>query len=186
MVDEVDDKILVEGVFVDFESNTRTLRTVPVSKSYIPKSTKIKTPLNNQRLMIAIAAGGSKAVRNAVLAALPAYLVDSYYKEAKRLAGGGAPKGSKSGESVKELWSKMEAAFIRLGVDKQTLGDYIASSADLDGLDEPSVLAHMRGIFNAIEDGQTTASAVFGSKQGSEVKAGDGVVQGDMLGGGKG
>lgn len=163
VIEETDDRFQVEGVFVDFETNTIYRRAVSVSKFYVPRQTKIKTRLRDDRLTMALQAGMSKAERNATLAGLPVWLVESYYNEAKRIAGGGKVKGSSDPEiPAEKRYAKMYAAFKALGVVKEKIETYI--NQNLPDADDASIIGHMLGIHNAIKDGQADASIVFGAE----------------------
>jgi len=73
IIEETTDSIIVEGVFLDWEKNHRVLRTHVVKKFYKPKGEKggVLKPLNSDRLEKAVAAGMSKAIRNAILNGIP-------------------------------------------------------------------------------------------------------------------
>lgn len=174
VADGNDERIIVEGVFIDLQTNVRTLRTISVSRYFVSKKTKQRFPLREDRLNMAIQAGMSKAVRNATLATLPAYLVEAHFAEAKRIAGGGKIKGSKvKAAPVPERYKKMYAQFEILGVDQKAVDSYINGQVD-PLLDESQVLGHMIGIYNAIKDQQTSVETVFGSdKKSSSSAAGD-------------
>lgn len=157
IVGEDDAAVEVEGIFADFETNVFFRRVVRVPKIYIPKNTKIPTPLRSDRLNMAILAGMSKAERNATLAGLPEYLKERYFKEAKRIAGS---KGKKEGQTPAQRFEALYAAFGKLGVEKARIVAYIeANFADSTSPDD--VLGTMRGIYNAIKDGQVKADETF-------------------------
>lgn len=176
---EDDERYQVEGIFVDFETNVIFRRTVSVSKFYIPHKTKVKTPLRDDRLTLALQAGMSKAERNATLAALPVWLVDAHYAEARRLAAGGKPVGSKGKElPIAERYDKMYAAFAELKIERKAVADYIQRVLP-NTMPDPEIIGHMIGIFNAIKDGQVKAQDVFAPES---AEAGKGPVNlGDVL-----
>lgn len=169
VVSQEEDAFVVEGLFVDFETNVIFRRTQRVRKTYIPKETKIPKPLREDRLNMAIQAGMSKAERNATLDGLPPYLVESYYQRAMKIAGA---KGKKEGKTLVERWGAMYTFFERKGVSKDRLNAYIKENLDGQGDDEQ--LGHLNGVGNALKDGQTTVEQVFGTVP--EKKAGDGPV----------
>jgi len=118
---------------------------------------------------MAIQAGMSKAVRNAILASLPISIIELCFQKAKRLAIGekntgirGKTEISTSMPSSNELKAKIllsVKAFVGMGVDKMLVEQYIENSSQETDED---LLAHLRGVYNAIKDGQTTTEAVFG------------------------
>lgn len=159
VLEELVDRIIVEGVFLDYETNVRTLRPVSVSRFIKRKSGKIER-LKTDRLNIAIQAGGSKAVRNAILNGLPEPLVDTYKDRAKAIASDSTPKGEK-----KKLASQQIESIVRLFVSKkkipQGLVDAYIERHSVEYQTDASLLSHLTGLWNAIEDGEVDAKTVF-------------------------
>lgn len=173
---EFPDHIEVEGVFADFETNFITRRLVSVPKTYIPKKTGIPVPLRVDRLNMAVQAGMSKAERNATLSGLPVYLVESYFTKAKQIAG---QKGKKEGKTDAQRFEALYAAFEKLGVATDRVKAYIAVKFEKDAnIDD--TLGTMRGIFNAIKDGQVRAEDAFPAVEKPKAA---GAVSGEQLGG---
>jgi len=174
-----DERIVVEGAFVDWETGFRTLRLWPVSRFWVSKDTKQLMPYPEDTLIRQINAGVSKAVRNAILSSLPPGLVEQTYKRCKDIVSGKVvPKGATTsagtqGAATDQAYAKMGAAFITIGITKGTLELYIAEVVipylteqhPEKKPDKSDVVAHMRGIFTAIEDGQTKVNDVFGEYQ---------------------
>jgi hypothetical protein len=159
IIEESQDEYIGEGVFIDYETNTRTLRAQRISKYYVDRNTKQKTLLNDQRLTMAVSAGLSKAVRNAVLATLPVYLVEAYIAKAKEVAAGAGKKFAKPvADRIKDAYK----AFEKFKVTKDRLDAYIMDN--FDAASEEVVLQNLIGVFNAIEDGQAKAEEVFAPK----------------------
>lgn len=160
-----DDKAFeVEGVFSDFETNTFFRATVRVRKSYIPRGTSIPVPLREDRLNLAIQAGGSKAERNAALKGIPGWFKDRYFQAAKAIAG---RKGKAEGKSVEDRKAALFAAFVKLGATKEQVEVYIAEKFPGDsGSDD--FFGTMRGILNGIKDKHTTVAEVFTAKKVEE------------------
>lgn len=182
IVDETDERLTVEGVFMDYETNVRTLRTVSVAKSGYSSATKSTYRLREDKLNIAIQAGMSKAVRNAILSSLPASLVESYMAEAKKLAAGGGKKAPGApAETPAARVKKATAAFVKLGVPEQKVEDYIGG---LSFETDDEVLAHLQGLYNSIKDGQANLQEVFDLKDGpAKAPAEGGIKTSDLLGG---
>lgn len=178
IISEDGDAVTVEGIFADFESNAFFRRTIRVPKTYIPSKTKIPVPLRSDRLNLAIQAGMSKAERNAALSALPEWFKERYFAKAKAIAGS---KGKKE-KTVSERVALMVADFSKLRVDKERVEAYItAKFGTVTDANADEVLGTMRGIFNAIKDGQIKADEAFPGPE--KPTAGSGPVSGGMLSG---
>lgn len=179
IVDQNEDRIIVEGVFIDYETGFRTLRQVSVARSYWSKQTKRVIPLREDRLNMSIQAGISKAVRNAILASLPVSLIESYNKKAKEIATQmiGQKTMPNKLQPIKDRFAKAKDMFIKLGVTDQQWEDYLAGSS----LQEDDLLSKLVGLYNSIEDGQTTIEAIFGSTKMEEPIKDEQVKLGDVF-----
>lgn len=144
----------LEGVFIDLETNFRTTRPQRVSKWYKSRAGGAQL-LSIDRQLMALQAGASKAIRNATLAGLPAYLVSAYDKKARAIVGGNldAPADQKTVNAVLR-------AFEKLRVTKAQLEDYAELPTEKW---TGSEVADLRGLWNAISDGQTNVEEVFGA-----------------------
>lgn len=161
---ESDDAVECEGIFVDFETNAFFRATFRVSKTFIPRGTKIATPLTGTHLTNAIQAGLSKAERNATLKGLPEWFKVRYFGESKKIAG---RKGKAEGKTVEERKEALFAAFKKLGVEKDRVAAYIAEKYPNDqGSDE--MFGGMRGILNGIKEKRATVEDVFPTKKAEE------------------
>lgn len=162
--DQDAERIEVEGVYIDHQTNTRTLRTKTVSRFYVDKRTKAKIPLREDKLVLAIAAGGSKAVRDAILAGLPVWLVDSYYNRAREIAAKTIGGKAKAGDKPKTYAEKIGWLTKELGKKGVTGDQIVAYMKGLDGdLSDEDRLKDLIGTYNAIVDGQTTVEDAFGA-----------------------
>jgi hypothetical protein len=183
IVENLDDRLVVEGVFMDYETNLRTLRTISVAKKYWSKAMKMVVPLREDRLNMAIQAGMSKAIRNAILASLPAALVDTYVAAAKKVAVAavkGAP-GVKE-QTVKEKIAASIKWFVSQGAPQKAVDEYLAGqSAETDD----DLLAILIGLGTSIKDGQVSIEDVFGSPETTTAAPATIPSVGDLLGGGK-
>jgi hypothetical protein len=180
VVDETDDKIMVEGVFLDYETNMKTSRHKTVSKSGWSRKTQSTYRLREDKLANTIDAAMSKAVRNAIISSLPVALVDAYVTEAKKIAAG-AGAGGKSGkkESTAERIRKAADFFVKKGASREKVEEYIQGLAMETDED---VLAHLIGLWNAIEEGQQTLE-IFGLAEEMKAPVSGGQVRvGDLLG----
>lgn len=142
----------LEGVFVDFETNFRVSRPFRVSK--VAKKRGGGTyRLDPQRELMALQAGASKAIRNATLAGLPDYLVSAYNNRAREIVGGKLDQ-----KATPETVAAVMRTFSKIDVTQDQLERYTKLSVDLWTGNE---IADLRGLWNAIQDGQVTADEAF-------------------------
>lgn len=149
----------IEGVFIDLESNFRVSRPFRVAKFYKARTGEINY-LSVDRQLQALQSGASKAIRNAVLAGLPAYLVNGYVDKAKVLTGGKLDATPKP-----EVLQSLLNAFAKMKVTQAQLERYTElPAAKWLGAE----IADLRGLWNAIQDGQIKADEAFGEAAGDE------------------
>lgn len=176
---ETDERIELEGVFLDYETNLRTTRPFSVSRTYVDRQTKTARPLNETRLNMAIQAGFSKAVRNAILASLPEYLKNQYFKKATDVATGKTPNDTRTPQE------RFKATFEDI---KKGLAEYGVTSADMVKIlgkarvatDED--LIKLRGTLNALIDGITTKDQLLGSPEKKQDGPKGQITMGQVLG----
>lgn len=152
----------IEGVFLDLETNYRISKPFRVGKYQKSKGGQVYQ-LDPQRALMAIQAGASKAIRNAVLSGLPKYLVNAYYEKARQLAAG-SPDAKADPKRLEALLK----AFERFKVTKEMLERYAERPAS-DWTGEE--IANLRGVWNALNDKQITVEDLFG---GGEAKPANG------------
>ena len=167
----------LEGVFIDYETNFRVARPFRVPKTMRRRDGRTQV-LPVDRQMMALQAGASKAMRNAVLAALPAYLVSAYDKKARAIVGGDpdAKAEPKQIEAVLRTFQK------KFSIMTEQLEHYAETPvAEWTGTE----IADLRGLWNALNDGQTTVEEVFSVKpesgNGPNAPSGAAVVTPDSL-----
>ncbi len=154
-VDETEDKVMVEGVFLDYETNFRVMRQVTVSK--IKRYQTGQTYwLSDDKLSQAIGAGMSKAQRNAILAGIPDLIKQKYFLKAKELTAKQIKKVPKQGEKapLQELLENLAG----YGVTEEMLEGYFGKAKAEYGEDER---LKMQGILNALRDKITTVDSIF-------------------------
>jgi hypothetical protein len=146
----------LEGVFVDMETNFRLARPQRVGKTFKRRGGQLDT-LSPERQAMAIQSGASKAIRGAILGSLPAYLVGAYDRKARSIAGGNLerPADAKAVEAVKSAFGKLEV----------TLEQLEGYAGDPPSAWTGTHIADLRGLWNAIQDGQTTVAEVFGPEK---------------------
>lgn len=163
IVAQDDERVIVEGVFIDYERNVRTVRQQVVSRMRYDKKTSRMVPLREDRVVMAIQSGGSKAVRNAILGSIPAAIVERYLSKAKQLAATGGKATKLSTKDLKSRLDKMVAAFAEYGVSQAHLAEYMkVNLAALESNEDK--LGHMVGVYNSLKDGMAQASDVFGGE----------------------
>lgn len=150
MVGDDDDNVHLEGVFIDLEHNTRVVRPFRVSKVKRYRDGNVYN-LGEDKLAMAVGAGVSKVIRNAILSGIPGPIKRAYLEKAQELA------ASTSAVSI----PKMLEAFSAYHVDRSMLEKYFG--AKLEGLPGQS-LAKLKGLFVSLRDGWTTVEQVFNPK----------------------
>lgn len=153
---EDDDKIILAGVFTDLETNFREERLFTVSR-WQHRRDGPPVRIANERLVTAIQAGASKAERNAILAGLPDWLTQSYYNAARKLAA----------TEAKGNLSAITEAFLAQGVTREMLEKNLGKR--LNALEDDD-LANLRGMLNALIDGEATPESIFGGKRNGNEK----------------
>lgn len=158
-VDETEDKVLVEGVFLDYETNFRVMRQVAVSKMKKYSSGQVYW-LSDDKLSQAIGAGMSKAQRNAILAGIPDLIKQKYFLKAKELTAKQIKKAPKKGE--KEPLQVLLENLAGYGVTEEMLEGYFEKPKKEYREEER---LKMQGILNALRDKITTVDAIFGEDE---------------------
>lgn len=158
-----EERVLIQGIFLDQETGMRRTSEISVSRKARKRDGSYYL-LPPDRLNMAIQAGGSKAVRNAILNALPIGLVESYFQDAKRLAARGGKvevvenKETDNANIVAEIKKSLESLEKR-GVERAEVEAYLSRNPQFET--EEQVSAHLVGLLTAIEDGAITVEAAF-------------------------
>lgn len=163
MVGSDEERVNLQGVFIDHETGSRTTAEMSVSRR-ARKRDGTYYMLPADRLNLAIQAGGSKAVRNAINNALPIGLVEGYFAEAKKIAARGGKIDVVEGTAVDtaNIMAQMEECISTLegmGVERAEIMDHVSRQNELN--DEEAVTAHLIGLINAIGEGQVTVEEAF-------------------------
>jgi len=180
ILEERPDRIIVEGVFVDYETNVRTLRQYSVPRGYYASKTKTYIPFKEDRQNMAIQSGMSKAVRNAILASLPVSLVEAYTKRAKGVAVKllDGKKSTSPGRPEQRIASLREM-FIKLGVTVAQWDEYLSGSS----LEPGDLISHLLGLHTSISEGDRTVKEVFGETSLAKAIQAEGQVKaGEVFG----
>lgn len=143
----------LSGWFIDLETNARIFRPVRASKYYKPRGGGPPILLSVDRQVQAFQKGVSIAIRNAILAGLPAYLKNAYDKKARAIAGGQADALA----DPKAVEAAIRA-FMRWSVTKEQLEQHVGLPANKWTGTE---VADLRGVWNAINDEQVELAEVF-------------------------
>jgi hypothetical protein len=176
VVDETEEAVHLEGVFLDLETNVRMASPRKVSKFKTWKGRR--QALYDDQLSQAVAAESSKAMRNAILNGLPDWLVESYYQRARSIAVE-AIKEPRGGQDNLTPGERVVMAFAEFGVTSEqvedVIGKPIAEFTDDD-------LANLRGLYSAVRDGEKRVEEVFPEAKedtpSSDTKSVDDVLKG--------
>jgi hypothetical protein len=175
LIEETPDAFLVEGVAIDFETNFRVSKIGSVSKYYRNRKTGAMVKWRDDKYPQLLGAAASKQVRNAILNMIPEALQRRYWSRAKEIAA-----GDKAPLDVKAEGKKILAAFAPFGVEAEHLEGKIGHP--LKNLTKADV-GLLRGIYNALAQGQTTAWEAFGVEAPQEGEETTAAPQGSPLGG---
>lgn len=141
--------VYMEGVFMDYETNTRTSRPFVVNKFAYRHVTKTEIPLSARDLQIAIQAGVSKADRNAIMASLPPALKLAFFNKARMIA-----LNLATPENVNALLATCDEHRVARGKVMAFIG--AKSTADVKG----PVFVRLAALANALSQGEATAADI--------------------------
>jgi hypothetical protein len=151
IAEETDDYAILAGIWLDYETNTRHVMPMRVSKTYRTKQGQIVRH-NPSRFDIVIAAHKSKLLRETILRSLPAGLKAEYEKKVRALL---------TQEPPDERRKKMVQAFQKFGIDEAGVerirGGKKVKDFTHDDLDE------LLGVYNALKEGEITVESLFGA-----------------------
>lgn len=164
IAEEEKNSFIVQGIFLDLQTNSQVIREIRVSKFYKPRGSQGVVPLNADMLRNSVQAGISKAVRNATLAALPDWLVQGYFNYAKHLVVN-PPKGTEQAvASLQDRILKGKAIICKtFKVTPEEMDSYLAENAE-QFEDDGALLIHLQGIFTAFKDGTANIDETFRPK----------------------
>lgn len=155
-IENSDERVVVEGVFMDWQNNVMTNDVKIISKSLTLRSGHV-VRLSEDRLSKAVAAAGQKARRNAILAGLPRFLHTRYWMRAKEITQ--APTGSTTNQKpIEDRRASAVDLFKRHGITLDVLEKHLRKPLK-DWTDEN--LATLRGIAGAIRDGFVEPEEAF-------------------------
>lgn len=145
---EDENSAILSAVYLDYETNTRTVLQKRVSKSYKQKRGGI-SKYSPDRFDVILAANQSKLLREAILRRLPAGLKKEYELKAREIL---------SKKPIGERQSKLIASFATLGVTKEKLEQLLDKPISQFNHEDMTELV---GIYNAIKDGEQTIDALI-------------------------
>jgi hypothetical protein len=160
VADDRGNKIMVQGMFLDYETGLSL-----TSDMEVPKIGKTRAggtyPLSGQMLKLAVAAAESKVKRNAFLGGLPGYIKTGYRNLCYKIILGGSTK------TMPERIAAAEAYYIQT---------FKVKKADMDNLIEkihssnPAItpeelLRYLIGLKNAIREGNADPDFIFGEER---------------------
>jgi len=150
---ETEDHVWLKGVFIDLETNTRFEKSFRVSKKGKQRGSNQVYELRDDRLTMAINAGGSKAQRNAIIAGVPDPIVTVFLERAKELMRGDKPKATLSGEAV----AKIVAAFEPYEVPLDALERSVKKPCDKW---TGNTRVKLMGMYNALKEGGAVSEVI--------------------------
>ena len=133
----------MEGVFMDFETNTRTVRPYAVAKMAWRKALKQEITLSARELQQAIMIGISKTDRNVIIASIPPAVKIAFMAKAKSLI---AKRANPDNVEI------MLAQFKQFGVSKRAVLKYAGVSATSGIIGD--VFVSLTATLNALVDGE--------------------------------
>lgn len=169
IAEEEKNAFIVQGIFIDLQTNSQILREIRVSKFYKPRGGQGVVPLNADMMRNSIQAGISKAVRNATLAALPDWLVQGYFNYAKHLVVN-PPKGTEAAvASLQDRIVKGKQIICKsFKVTPEEIDAYLAENAE-QFEDDGALLIHLQGLYNSFKEGNANIEETF--RAGKQVDA---------------
>lgn len=154
IIEDRKDDAVIGAAFLDMEKNTRYAEEQVVSKFYKTRQGQIVQHPPDRFADVVLKAHKSKLLREVILRSLPAWLKSEFEAKARDLA----MKGN-----LPALRSKMTQKFTELNVTEEMILKHLGKAALKDITREDIVT--MRGVFNAIRDGEQTADDVFGKAE---------------------
>lgn len=173
IIEDRRDDAVIGAAFLDMEKNTRYAEEQAVSKFYKTRQGQIVQHPPDRFNDVVLKANKSKLLREVILRSLPAWLKSEFEAKARDLA----MKGN-----LPSLRSKMIQKFTELNVTEEMILKHLEKTAVKDIAREDIVT--MRGVFNAIRDGEQTAEDVFGKPvvaTGTTAEVGKGEVQPSLI-----
>jgi len=158
---DTEEYVQLSGVFLDMETNVRIERSFRASKWKKIGGRMVK--MQDRDLDQTVQAGSSKAIRNAIVAALPWWLVTAYWARAREIDVRGVVKDAGGKEAAA---TKTVGAFKVIGVDPSTIEEWCGHPIAEGFTDEE--LGDLRGIYNAIKAEGRTAREAFGFDESEE------------------
>jgi len=154
-----DGEIFTLGVvFLDYESNVRASRLLRISRKFKRRTGQISTYSEDRFNSTVIPAAQSKALREVILRALPSGLTKAYLKKAQELM-----NKQFTPEQQKHYQKKLVESFAQVKVSEEQIGEILGKPLNM-GITE-NELTKLRGIYNALKDGETTIDQLIGSSQ---------------------
>lgn len=167
-VERTEDSVTLEGVFIDFETMTR-IQGIRIASRYRKLKGKNQVVrLREDEFTNAILIASSKAKRNAILEGLPDYLKEQFWMKARAIAAGNMakPEGKKLTPEV--IANRVVEAFLPYQVSRQELERKLGHPLEKCTSDE---LADLKGILNALEQGEAKVNDVFPPVEDPAMKA---------------
>jgi len=159
IVDENDHAVIVEGVCIDLETGFRVSKPAAISKYYRAKKTGKMVKWSDDRFPQILGAGASKAVRNAILNAIPEPMQRRYWNRARELAAEHETGGKGSKIDYAKTVAAVLKAFEPYKVERSHLEAHLGHALDKATRQE---FADLKAVLNALEAGETDVYQAFG------------------------
>lgn len=160
-----EDDATLMGVFLDYETGYRRTAQVRVSRMKHKRGGGTYT-LAQDKWALELAKGCAIAARNATQQALPHWLVKRFFDKCKSLAAEREKKGGKV-----PTWATILAGFSQWGVTAEQLEALVGHALDdTTHFATDEELSQLRGIKNALEDGELGVADFFPTAEKAERK----------------
>ncbi len=165
VIEDRGDSTVIGAVFLDMEKNTRYAAEKAVSKYYKSKGGQILQHSPDRFSDVVLQAHASKLLREVTLRSLPAWLKSEFEAKARELM---------LKDSLPKSKTTMVQKFKGLGVEQKDILKHLNKPALADVTKEDVVT--MRGVYNAINDGEQTVEDVFGLSEKAKKEEGQSLL----------
>ncbi len=165
IADDRGNKIMVQGMFFDYESGLLHLADLEVSKQGKTRAGGTY-PLDDAKLRLAVQSGESKVKRNAFLGGLPVWIKESYKNQCFDLV---LAQPSAKDKSIAERIDAAKKHFTaKFGIDAADVEKFMGKiSAAYPTLNDRDLLRYLMGTNNALKNDMIEIEFVFGEEKKS-------------------
>lgn len=162
VADDRGEKLMVQGMFFDYQTGLLLMSDMEVSKRNKGRDNYL---LDSDMLALTVASASSKVKRNAFLGGIPPWIREDYLRQCQDIA---LAAGSKS--TVPERIKKASEVFItKYKLKADAVETLIAKIKEFKpGCDDSLVLRYLIGTNNALKAGDISVDFVFGEDRAEE------------------